>query len=68
MNHPIENHDITYLVSRMSISVKNFSCLLTSQTGTTPAKYVEMVRIDAAQHYLLSVKTLVEKVGFFALS
>ena len=69
MTHPAEDHRIEALATRMCMSVRNFSRLFTSQTGTTPAKYVEMVRIDAARHYLentdLAIEIIAEKAGFF---
>lgn len=69
MNHPAEDHRVEALASRMCMSVRNFSRLFTAQTGTTPAKYVEMVRIDAARHYLestnLAIEIIADKVGFF---
>lgn len=69
LNNPAEDHRVEALATRMCMSVRNFSRLFTSQTGTTPAKYVEMVRIDAARHYLettdLSVELIAEKAGFF---
>ncbi|CAG1770163.1 HTH-type transcriptional regulator CdhR [uncultured bacterium] len=69
MDHPAEDHRVEVLASRMCMSTRNFSRLFTAQTSTTPAKYVEMVRIDAARHYLettdLSIEVIAEKVGFF---
>ena len=69
MTHPAKDHRVEALATRMCMSVRNFSRLFTSQTGTTPAKYVEMVRIDAARHYLentdLAIEIIAEKAGFF---
>ena len=67
--HPAEDHRVEVLASKMCMSSRNFSRLFLAETGTTPAKYVEMARIDAARHYLenseLSIETIAEKSGFF---
>jgi transcriptional regulator GlxA family with amidase domain len=51
------------------MSPRNFARLFLDETGMTPAKYVEMVRIDAARHYLetsaLSIEIIAEKSGFY---
>lgn len=56
------------LAEKMCMSPRNFARLFVSETGMTPAKYVEMARIDAARFYLeschLSIQTIAEKVGF----
>jgi transcriptional regulator GlxA family with amidase domain len=50
------------------MSPRNFARLFLSETGITPAKYVEMARIDKARHYLetsdLSIEMIAEKSGF----
>jgi transcriptional regulator GlxA family with amidase domain len=51
------------------MSPRNFTRLFLAETGITPAKYVEMARIDAARHYLqtskLAIEVIAEKSGFF---
>ena len=68
MEHPTEDLRINVLAERMSMSPRNFARIFLAETGATPAKYVEMVRIDAARHYLvnsnLPIKCIVEKSGF----
>lgn len=64
------HHDLTVetLAERMAMSPRNFSRLFLSETGMTPAKFVEMTRIDRARYLLetgaLSVETIAEKTGF----
>lgn len=69
MAHPAEDLRVEVLASRVCMSLRNFSRLFLSETGMTPAKYVEMARIDAARHYLqtskLSIEMIAEKSGFF---
>jgi len=56
------------LAERMRMSTRNFARFFSTETGLTPAKFVEMARIDAARHYLgstqLSVETVAAKSGF----
>lgn len=69
MAHPAEDLRVEVLASRLCMSSRNFSRLFLAETGMTPAKYVEMARIDAARHYLqtskLSIEVIAEKSGFF---
>ncbi len=69
VEHPAEDLRVEVLASRMCMSPRNFSRLFLTETGMTPAKYVEMARIDAARHYLetskLSIEVIAEKSGFF---
>jgi transcriptional regulator GlxA family with amidase domain len=56
------------LAERLCMSPRNFARLFLTETGMTPAKFVEMARIDAARHYLcstqLSIETVAGKSGF----
>lgn len=69
VDHPAEDLRVEVLARRICMSPRNFSRLFLTETGMTPAKYVEMARIDAARHYLqtskLSIETIAEKSGFF---
>ena len=69
MAHPAEDLRVEVLASRVCMSPRNFARLFLAETGMTPAKYVEMARIDAARHYLqtsnLSIEMIAEKSGFF---
>lgn len=69
MAHPTEDHRVENLAARLFMSPRNFARLFLAETGMTPAKYVEMSRIDAARHYLetseLSIEAIAEKSGFY---
>ncbi|SJM92192.1 GlxA family transcriptional regulator [Crenothrix polyspora] len=56
------------LAERMCMSPRNFARFFVTETGITPAKFVELARIDAARHYLgsshLSVEVIADKAGF----
>ncbi len=68
MGHPTEDLRVEPLAERMAMSPRNFARLFLSETGMTPAKFVEMTRIDAAcQHLLnseLSIEAAADKSGF----
>ncbi len=68
MIHLAEDLRVEALAERMSMSPRNFARFFLAETGMTPAKFVEMARIDAARHYLgsskLSIEAVSEKSGF----
>ncbi len=68
IENPAENHHVDELAQRMAMSPRNFARTFLMETGITPAKFVELARIDAARHYLeksdLSVEAVAIKSGF----
>jgi transcriptional regulator GlxA family with amidase domain len=46
---PAADHSVRTLAARASLSTRQLTRLFRSELGTTPAEYVEMVRIDAAR-------------------
>ena len=68
LQNPEEDLRIDTLAARMTMSSRNFSRLFLSETSMTPAKYVEMVRIDAARNLLeltnFSIDTIADSSGF----
>ena len=66
--HLTEDLRVEALAERMCMSPRNFARFFLTETGMTPAKFVEMARIDAARHYLgstkLSIEVVAEKSGF----
>lgn len=59
---------VEVLAERLAMSPRNFARLFLTETSMTPAKFVEMARIDAARHYLcgsdLTIEAIAEKSGF----
>ena len=47
--NPAANHSVKTLAAQASLSTRQLTRLFQSELGTTPARYVEMVRIDAAR-------------------
>ena len=68
MTHLAEDLQVEALAGRVAMSPRNFARLFLTETGMTPAKFVEMARIDAARHYLgstdLSIEAVADKAGF----
>jgi transcriptional regulator GlxA family with amidase domain len=57
---PAGNHDVKALAARASLSTRQVTRLFQAELGTTPARYVEMVRIDAARAALDAGRTVGE--------
>lgn len=68
MAHTEEDLHVEMLAARMAMSPRNFARLFLAETGMTPAKFVEMARIDQARHWLettdITVETIADKAGF----
>ena len=68
MDHATEELSVELLADRMAMSPRNFARLFSNETGMTPAKYVEMVRIDQARNLLETsdwgVEWIATKTGF----
>ncbi|MGR9053643.1 MAG: GlxA family transcriptional regulator [Gammaproteobacteria bacterium] len=68
IEHPAENLHVDTLAERMAMSPRNFARTFLAETGITPAKFVELARIDAARHYLereqLSIEEVAMRAGF----
>ena len=63
MQNPAEDLKVEVLAERMAMSSRNFSRLFVSETGMTPAKFVEMVRIDAARNLLELTKSQIDNIA-----
>lgn len=68
MLHPEKDLRVETLAERVAMSPRNFARQFISETGITPAKFVEMVRIDAARNFLettkLSIDIIAGNTGF----
>lgn len=58
--NPAADHDVKTLAAQASLSTRQLSRLFQSELGTTPARYVEMVRIDAARAALDAGRSISE--------
>ena len=66
MEHPAEDLSLEALAARMAMSPRNFSRVFRAETGTTPAKFVEKARIDAARHYLAASDQRIETIAIMS--
>ena len=68
VGHLTEDLGVEILADRMSMNSRNFARMFLSETGMTPAKFVEMARIDAARQHLVSselpIGVVADKSGF----
>lgn len=66
--NPSSNLTVEALADRMAMSPRNFARLFRSETGMTPAKYVEHARVEAARCKLeqtaLLMETIAKSCGF----
>jgi transcriptional regulator GlxA family with amidase domain len=66
--HPAAEHTVGNLADRVAMSPRNFARFFQSETGTTPGKFVEQARVEAArcklEQTVLPVDTIAEQCGF----
>jgi transcriptional regulator GlxA family with amidase domain len=58
--NPGADHSVRSLAARASLSTRQLTRLFRSELGTTPAEYVELVRIDAARAALDAGRTVTD--------
>ena len=68
LDHLSLDLSLTALADRAAMSVRNFTRLFQSETGTTPIEFVEMARVDFARRLLedtdIPLQRIVTKCGF----
>jgi len=66
--HPEEDHSVERLAARVAMSPRNFARVFRDEVGSTPAAYVESVRVEVARRLLeqtgLSVADVACTAGF----
>jgi transcriptional regulator GlxA family with amidase domain len=71
IHHLEEDLSIDHLAQHSNMSVRNFARVFLKETGITPAKFVEKVRVEVARRYLedsdLSIDQIAEKCGLGGL-
>jgi transcriptional regulator GlxA family with amidase domain len=50
--HPGADLSVTVLARRVAMSARNFARVFTRETGMTPARFVELARVEAARRRL----------------
>ncbi|MEV0463820.1 GlxA family transcriptional regulator [Nocardia tengchongensis] len=61
--HPESDLSLPALAGRVGMSIRHFSRVFTGETGTTPARYVERVRIAAARRLLETTDQPMDRVA-----
>ena len=65
---PSGDHSVPRLAERAALSERHLARLFIAETGTTPARFVERARVEAARDLLeagrTSVQTVAEQAGF----
>jgi transcriptional regulator GlxA family with amidase domain len=65
---PSADHSVPGMAERAALSERHFARLFIAETGTTPARFVERARVEAARDLLeagpASVETVAEQAGF----
>lgn len=68
MSNLKENLDVKHLSDLVAMSPRNFARVFAAETGLTPAKYTERLRIEASKRYLeataLSIDEIAHEAGF----
>lgn len=71
VRHLEQDLGIEHLARRSNMSVRNFTRVFVKETGITPAKFVEKVRVEVARRYLedsdLSIDQIAAKCGLGGL-
>ena len=58
-----EDLRVEHLAEKVFMSPRNFARLFLAETSMTPAKFVELARIDAARHYLCGTQLTIEAIA-----
>jgi transcriptional regulator GlxA family with amidase domain len=66
LDHPDASLSVPELARRARLSVRHFSRLFRSETGVSPAAYVEQVRVETARRLLETTNGSVERVAGLA--
>ncbi|MDH5257664.1 MAG: GlxA family transcriptional regulator [Gammaproteobacteria bacterium] len=61
--NPVENLSVPTLAERMAMSERNFVRRFSDEVGTTPAKYVEQIRVEMARRCLEDTDWPIEKLA-----
>lgn len=70
-HHLADDLSIEHLAEQSNMSTRNFARVFLKETGVTPAKFIEKMRVEIARKYLedsdLSIEQIAEKCGLGGL-
>ncbi|MCS3869935.1 transcriptional regulator GlxA family with amidase domain [Chryseobacterium ginsenosidimutans] len=61
--HLHERLDVNQVAEYMNMSTRNFTRVFTKQTGVSPAKFIEKLRVEKARKYLENTDIPIERVA-----
>jgi transcriptional regulator GlxA family with amidase domain len=63
VEHPAQDHSLEALAARMHVSPRHFARVFRAETGTSPRRFVETVRLQAARRRLEETGDTVEAIA-----
>jgi Transcriptional regulator containing an amidase domain and an AraC-type DNA-binding HTH domain len=63
MEHLAENLTVEQLSEKALMSARNFARVFLRETGITPAKYIEKVRVEAARRRLEETQLTIDEIS-----
>lgn len=63
LEHLNETITVESLAERISMSPRNFARVFVRETGKTPAKYIEMLRVESACRYLVDTRLSLKQIA-----
>lgn len=63
IRHLADDLSIEHLAEHSNMSVRNFARVFQKETGITPAKFVEKVRVEVARRYLEDSDLSIDQIG-----
>ncbi|MBB6499905.1 GlxA family transcriptional regulator [Pedobacter cryoconitis] len=62
-SHLKEDLSVTVLAERIAMSPRNFSRVFTAETGFTPARYIERLRVESGRRYIEETKYSLDEIS-----
>jgi len=63
VEHLHKKLDVSSVADHMNMSTRNFTRVFTKQTGMSPAKFIEKLRVEKARKYLEDTEMSIERVA-----
>jgi transcriptional regulator GlxA family with amidase domain len=63
IDHPGDDHSVERLAARVAMSPRHFARVFRDEVGSTPAAYVEQVRVEVARRLLESTDCAIDEIS-----